>query len=159
MIEMSGQALQGFPLPTLRITDTIQLPCWGYQMKTCKKCGGTSFYSNGRCKPCAIARAKKWHAENPDKAKTAKKKYADVNRDKVRQSNREYASRNKEKMSAYAKEYRAANLQKELNRSARWRSANPDYLKNYYYANKGVSQQRSKAWQSVRHTGSPTEKE
>jgi hypothetical protein len=114
--------------------------------RVCKKCGGTSFYSNGGCKPCAIERARKWHAENPDKAKSAKKKYADANRDKVRQSNHEYARRNKEKMSAYAKEYRAANLQKELERSAKWRASVPGYFKWYYSENKDRLLEYSKDW-------------
>ena len=34
---MSGQGLQPFPLPTQRITDTLSIPCWRYQMLTQSK--------------------------------------------------------------------------------------------------------------------------
>jgi hypothetical protein len=31
---------------------------------TCKKCGGTDFYKDGRCKPCCRLYTKTWKKEN-----------------------------------------------------------------------------------------------
>lgn len=67
-------------------------------MKTCKKCNGTEFNSDGRCTPCRKevmkkARAK-WISDNPEKAKLAQIKYYKNNTEKIKETKRKYHEAN-----------------------------------------------------------------
>lgn len=146
MIQLSGQALQGFLPPIRKITGNNLLPYWGYQMKICKKCGSNESYACGACKPCAIKRASAWHIANPDKSKAAKDKYALNNKDKVKAAKLAYIANNPEKIKAAYAKYREENYQKELARSAKWRASDPTYFVRYHAANIEKSRDRSRNW-------------
>ena len=80
-------------------------------MKPCVKCGGLERYASGACKACAIARAQRWYANNPVKAKSSRAKWHSENLAKVHSD---------------GSKWRAENPAKAKASRERWRSANPD---------------------------------
>lgn len=78
-------------------------------MKTCRKC--SALFEGRYCKACAIARASKWYADNPEKAKSSRAKWHTANIAKVRTA---------------ASEWRTANPEKVKASRAREKIANPD---------------------------------
>lgn len=92
----------------LRVGQGALVPADGYarqQAKPCIKCGATDRYVNGKCRPCAKAwkianyascpgkdneRTKKWHLENPEKARIARAARYAKNPEKVNIRNKKW---------------------------------------------------------------------
>lgn len=76
--------------------------------------------SKSTCRMCNILFAKKYHAENKDKMKSAAEKYRKENKDKIAK----YREENKERLSILGKRYYRENIDKERERSRRWHKEN-----------------------------------
>ena len=83
------------------------------KVKPCIRCGAADRNSDGRCKPCDVARRAAYRADNP----------ADTEKERARVA--AYRAANPEKTA----EYRAANSEKIAAGAAAWRAANPDKLR------------------------------
>lgn len=94
--------------------------------KVCKKCGGTEFYANGRCKSCARARASAYREANPEKVKESMAAWAACNVDKRKVDGAAYRSANFQKIKEAESAWKAANRDKVNAAQAAWRKANPE---------------------------------
>mgnify|MGYP000094199831 CR=1 FL=1 len=109
--------------------------------KPCVKCGLTDRYENGKCRPCAIARVKKWNADNPDRVKNRciawRKANPDrkleldaawrlANPEKVKASRAAWNEKNKDKIKSSASKWGMLNRDKKRAALAAWRKANPE---------------------------------
>jgi hypothetical protein len=112
MIQLSGQALQGFLPPTRWITGTNLLPCWRYQMKICKKCGSTERYKCGQCKPCTKAATAARYKGNPEPHKAYSIAWGKANRERARLTAVARRKKNPERARAIRAAWRAANPEK-----------------------------------------------
>jgi hypothetical protein len=96
--------------------------------KRCKKCGSADLYKDGRCKPCAKARAAKYYVDNADKAKARSAKSREENPEKIklyqdsyRLQNPELTKKFREKNPDYAHKWRANNIDKAKDTEAKSR--------------------------------------
>lgn len=120
------------------------------KVKTCKVCGATEFYKNGKCAPCerkkgALYRAEnrellrqkyqEWKQQNPEKAKEATLRWRSNNKDKVAKTTKEWREKNKDKVHACAtksrKKYAQEHPEKVRESQAAYRKRNPDLFKIY----------------------------
>ena len=95
IIMMSGQALQGFPLPELGGLPTISTTVQGYQMKTCKCCKlekqSDEFHKKSDtrdglhiyCKKCRKSQEQERYIGKRETIKARVSKYRNENRDKA----------------------------------------------------------------------------
>jgi len=95
-------------------------------MKTCKKCGSSEHYKDGRCKPCIKAYNKKYCAENADAAIARSLKWAKENPEKANINGSKYRARHPEKEKARSKKYWEANKESINLRTAKWAVDNPE---------------------------------
>ena len=116
-------------------------------MQVCKICGIekplTEFHKDKArllgvtsvCKPCAIAKTKKWYEENKDKHKATTKAYREKHKEKLLQIAKEFAINNPEKVKKY---------------KAEWKKRNPDVVRRHareaYYRNLQKIKDRKKEY-------------
>ena len=79
--------------------------------KRCKKCEGTEFYKDGRCKTCRLIRGKKYYAEHSEEERAHSKKY--------------YAEHSEERR-AYDKKYHAEHREEEYARKKKYQKEHPE---------------------------------
>lgn len=92
-----------------------KLDCFSPQKKG--KFGVTS-----RCKPCVSERGKKWHKENPEKARISKAEYNKNNKEKVRLVSKEWRQENSERAKQTGSIWAKKNSDKKVAASARRRA-------------------------------------
>lgn len=126
--------------------------------KVCKKCGGTEFYANGKCKACVKKYSATRYAANPEKSKAVTAKWRLENKDRlkeydaawkanhpaqVKQQQARYRVKHREKHIARAAAWSQANPGKVKARSAKWHQANPERARalmvKFHIANPGAS--------------------
>lgn len=101
-------------------------------MKTCIKCGGIDFYSNGDCKDCARARAAAYRAKNPEKTIALVAKWRVENPEKVVEGRKEHYKNNRASiLKSDAERYMNSPAAVKA-RTKEWRKANPVQVKEYY---------------------------
>lgn len=76
-----------------------------HQVKTCRKCGGSSFYSGGACKTCAKERAIKWHREHREIAAVLRARWRLENSEKRRAQDVKYRATHKEEIKERRKKW------------------------------------------------------
>ena len=116
-------------------------------LKLCKKCGGTEFYANGKCKACSQAAGAKYRAknqdkikaycaayraENPEKTKAACVAYRKANPDKAKAQSAAWRASNPEKMKALVAAWALANHDRKMASNAKHRALNPDAYRIYW---------------------------
>lgn len=109
--------------------------------RACVKCGANDRYSNGKCRPCAMAGVLAWKSRNAEKLRASNAAYASKNPEKVKAWKNKWASENKEKIKDIGAIYKAANPGKfkaaalarvranpemARARSARWAKLHPE---------------------------------
>lgn len=145
------------------ITDTNSITIGGVEMKKCTKCGETksldgfekaSSCSDGHratCRTCRApmlaAKAARWraqnpdrakeiqaryHANNPDAAKVIRKKHYDANSDYYREKSRKAYSCNKERASEWNKDWMRRNKDARAAYAAKYRVENKELRRELY---------------------------
>lgn len=109
--------------------------------KPCKKCGANEWDRHGKCAPCVRKRARKWYAENQDRAlenvrkyrvenldkiKGTKRNYRAANQGKIRETNQSYRVTNQDKVRELRRKWFAENQDKAKESRRKWRANNPD---------------------------------
>lgn len=98
-------------------------------MKPCVKCGATERSVNGSCKPCARAYAKKYRADNPDKAKAAQIAWREASTEKIKAYEAAYRIANRDRRNAASASYYASHKDSEKEKAAaRWLKNRDEYL-------------------------------
>ena len=116
-------------------------------MKTrvCTKCGGEKpetveyFHRNKNnrvglytiCKECKNKACRRWHAENPEKARDKSRRWQAENPEKVREACRRWRSKNPEKAIESTKIWQADNPEKQREAEKRWKTKNPEKVREY----------------------------
>ena len=125
-------------------------------MKHCKRCGTeTERNGNGKCKPCARARAVAWRAANPEKAKAKDAAWSAANAEKVRARVAAWAAANPEKVRARKAAWAAANPEKGWARAAAWRAANPEKAKAQAVAWAAANHEKKRAKDAAWRAANP----
>ena len=112
-------------------------------MKQCKKCGEwkniEDFHKDkpkkdghsSLCKKCAIARAKKWKEDNPEKNRLNGRKYVSRHRAEHNKRGREWHRKNKERSRENSKRWASVNIERKRENYKTWikekRATNPSY--------------------------------
>jgi hypothetical protein len=106
-------------------------------LKVCKKCGGSEFYKDGRCKPCRRANTARYRKANPEKSKECCAKYREKNRDNAKECSAKWRTDHPSHLKEYCKQWRqynpdrrrgryAKNPQVGLRAATKWNAANPE---------------------------------
>ena len=95
-------------------------------MKTCKKCGSTDFYDNGKgCKQCSRNCCKEYYLKNKEAFSERHKKYELNNKEHLKIYQKEYIIKNKKKIRELSKKYRELNSKKLKIEKKKWNLNNP----------------------------------
>lgn len=98
-------------------------------MKACKKCGGYEKNNRGRCKPCSVAREKKWHLDNAEKERVRKQLLYRENADAIKARAAKWSKDNPEKRAEIRKRWAELNPDKRKKAEAKYRENNPEKRK------------------------------
>ena len=122
-------------------------------MKTCRKCGSTDRYANGKCKPCWKVYHAKWRAENKKKWAAYGAKWKANNIEKKLASNAKYRAEHKEQAKALTAAWIAANPEREKERHKRWRAKNAERVRSKraekYSKNKEQVREQTAKWRAA----------
>ena len=111
-------------------------------MKTrvCTRCGEekpetTEYFSrhkrcrgglNAMCKSCTKEKSRRWHAENPEKARGAVRRWKAENPEKQREISRRWRAENPERSRESERRWKAENPEKQRESERRWKAENPE---------------------------------
>lgn len=127
----------------------------------CAKCGATSRYKSGGCKPCAaissaayyvakrevrLASAATYRAANPEKVKACQKSYRVANSEKIKQKDSAYRAANQDKAKVYQASYYQENRDALIAANAEYQAKNPEVGIQYRKKNKEVLKAKATAW-------------
>jgi hypothetical protein len=93
------------------------------------KCKGKKYDRRNICKKCLNARARKRHADHPEKRREYLKKYREANREKLREYNKKWSEANPEKVKEKTRKYRRTHPEKVKESIRKWREANSEKYK------------------------------
>jgi hypothetical protein len=76
--------------------------------KTCRKCGGTERYADGRCKACSVARSNAYNAAHPKERKAYGNTYRATHPEEEKARHKAYSAAHQEEVRAYSNAYYTA---------------------------------------------------
>lgn len=123
--------------------------------KRCSACKAdklkAEFHKNSRardglfawCKPCAIARATKWGATNPERRKKARRNWYLENIETEKATNKKWHQENHGHHLQRCKKWRAENVERHRSMKRQWRDANPERRREAFKAYAATTQGRA----------------
>ena len=124
--------------------------------KRCTKCGETkplSEFHRDRakpdglaywCKKCRCECARRWAADNPDRAKENHRRWEEANPERARELRRRWNSTHPEAIRAASRRWREANPEASLESIRRWQAANPGVARRWRRTNREAARESAR---------------